>query len=59
MSHVQTQVPISYCGPGTARVSSTELTGFLRGQHSLPRLAAEAKRDLNLAARPGRLLGDF
>lgn len=50
----QTQVPISQCGPGTARVGSTELTGFLWGQHCLPRLAAEATENLNLAAGLGR-----
>lgn len=49
----KTQAPISQCGPGTARVGSSELTGFLWAPHCLPRLAAPATWNLNLAAGLG------
>jgi len=40
-------------------VGSPELTGFLGGHHSLPRMAAEATGNPALAAHPGRLLSEI
>lgn len=37
-------MPVSQCGLQTARVGCREIAGFFQGQHSLPRLAAEATR---------------